>query len=54
MLMLDLGSGLGGASLAMKKRGWNVVTMDIDPRFGTDVVADMLTWSWRGERPDFV
>jgi hypothetical protein len=52
--MLDLGAGLGGASQAMRGRDWKVVTMDIDPRFGTDVVADMLTWSWHGERPDLV
>ena len=54
MLMLDLGAGLCGASQAMKARGWNVITMDIDPDFNTDVVADMRTWSWTGDRPDLV
>jgi hypothetical protein len=52
--MLDIGAGLGGASQMMKKRGWKVVTMDIDPKFGTDIIADMLTWSWKGQRPDLV
>lgn len=54
MLMLDIGSGLGGASQAMKEHGWQVVTVDIEPLFQPSVVADMRTWSWHGERPDLV
>ncbi len=54
LLMLDIGSGLGGASQAMRERGWRVVTVDIDPTFQPDIVADMRTWSWQGERPDLV
>ncbi len=54
MLMLDIGSGLGGASQAMKEHGWQVITVDIDSLFQPTVVADMRTWSWRGERPDLV
>lgn len=53
-LMLDLGAGLGGASQAMRERGWRVVTVDIDQRFAPDVVADLRDWSWDGERPDLV
>ena len=33
MLMLDLCCGLGGASRAMRERGWEVVTVDIVPEF---------------------
>jgi hypothetical protein len=54
MLMLDLGAGLGGASEAMRRRGWNVVTVDINPEFNPDIVADLRTWSWDGPRPDLV
>jgi len=39
--MLDLFSGLGGASAAMKDRDWQVMTVDIDPAFSPDVVADI-------------
>jgi site-specific DNA-cytosine methylase len=39
--MLDLFSGLGGASQAMKDRGWEVTTVDIDPKFLPDIVADV-------------
>lgn len=54
MLMLDLCSGLGGASQAMRDRGWQVVTVDIDERFNPDIVADLREWEWQGERPDLI
>jgi hypothetical protein len=54
LLCLDLCAGLGGASQAMRRRGWDVVTMDNDPRFGCDITADLTAWSWHGRRPDLV
>lgn len=54
MLMLDLCAGLGGASGAMRSRGWDVVTLDYDRSFGCDITADLRSWSWRGPRPDLV
>lgn len=54
MLMLDLGSGLKGASQAMVERGWEVVTVDINPAFEPDIVADLRQWSWHGARPDLI
>lgn len=54
MLMIDVCSGLGGASGAMKQRGWKVVTLDINPAFKPDIVADAKHWSWAGERPDLI
>lgn len=53
-LMLDLCSGLGGASQAFRDRGWRVITVDNDPKFAPTVVADIRHWSWHGERPDFI
>ena len=53
-LMLDLCAGLGGASAAMRARGWDVVTLDNDPAFNCDVTADIRTWSWHGPRPDLI
>jgi hypothetical protein len=52
--MLDLCSGLGGASAAMKKRAWDVVTTDINPDFKPDIVADIQDWSWTGPRPHLI
>jgi site-specific DNA-cytosine methylase len=52
-LMLDIFSGLEGASQAQKERGWEVITVDNDPLFNPTVVADVNNWSWYGRRPDF-
>jgi hypothetical protein len=54
MLMLDLFSGLGGASQAMRDRFWQVVRVDLDPRFSPDIVADVRDFCWDGERPDLI
>jgi site-specific DNA-cytosine methylase len=54
MLMLDLFSGLGGASKAMKERGWQVITVDIDPKFNPSIVADIREFHYDGDRPDLV
>lgn len=40
-VMLDLFSGLGGASQVMVERGWKVIRVDIESRFKPDIVADV-------------
>lgn len=37
-LMLDLCAGLGGASAAMRERGWRVITLDADPAYSGHAV----------------
>jgi site-specific DNA-cytosine methylase len=57
MLMLDLYAGRGGASQAMRARGWRVhrVDLDADGRgFDLEERADLVAWSWHGPRPDLV
>jgi hypothetical protein len=54
MRMLDLFAGLGGASAAMVARGWDVVTVDDDPRFGCTHTADLANWSYSGPPVDLV
>jgi hypothetical protein len=51
--MLDLFAGLGGASAAMRDRGWDVVTVDADPSFGCTITADLLTWEPPAELGSF-
>ena len=41
MRVLDLFSGLGGFSQPFRDRGHEVVTLDIDPGFNPDIVADI-------------
>ncbi len=52
--MLDLFAGTGGASLAFRQAGWEVVTVDNDPERRPDVLADIREWTWEGERPELV
>jgi hypothetical protein len=52
--MLDLFAGLGGASEAMKARGWEVVTVDNDPRFNCTHTADLANWSYSGPPVDLI
>lgn len=55
MNVLDLFAGLGGFSEAFRARGHDVTTLDIDPRFGCDVTADVLTWNPDSiEPPDII
>lgn len=54
MLMLDICCGVGGASAAMVALGWDVLTLDIDPAFCPDIVADIRTWSYSGPTPDLI
>jgi len=42
--ILDLCAGIAGWSRPARERGHDVITLDVDPRFGTDVVADVTTW----------
>lgn len=53
-LMLDLCCGLKGASAAMRERGWEIITVDIDPKYNPTYVADVRDWAWTGPRPDLV
>ena len=41
MRMIDICSGLGGASQAMKNRGWEVIKIDSDYRFQPDLCIDV-------------
>lgn len=54
MLVLDLFAGLGGASSAFAARGWDVVTVDNDPRFKCTHTVDLSTWRYEGAAPDLV
>lgn len=52
--MLDLFAGMGGASRAMREAGWTVITVDNDPQFNPDILADITTFHYTGPKPDLV
>ena len=43
--MVDLFAGMGGASRAMRERAWEVVTVDLEPRFATTITGDLCSLS---------
>ena len=53
-VMLDLFAGRGGASRAMRERGWTVVTVDMDPRFDCTHTSDVTLFSWAGGPVDLL
>ena len=52
--MLDLFSGLGGASAAMRDRNWQVITLDNNPDFKSDIVVDIRDFRWAGSVLDLI
>jgi site-specific DNA-cytosine methylase len=48
--MLDLFSGTGGASAAMRARGWKVVTLELDQQHRPDIIGDVTRLPIRHRR----
>ena len=61
-LCIDLCSGLGGFSRAFVDAGWEVITVDIEPKFKPKIVADLTAIDWqqfhatvlKGRTPDLL
>ena len=54
---LDLFSGKGSVKCALEARGYEVISLDIDPRFSPTIACDILRWDFEGDgyhRGDFV
>ncbi len=44
--MLDLFSGTGSAASVYREAGFEVTTLDNDPRWGADITQDILEWDY--------
>ena len=48
---LDLFSGTGSVRKVLQAEGWEVVSLDVNPRWGAHLVEDILTRDYRHWRP---
>jgi site-specific DNA-cytosine methylase len=44
---LELFSGTGRTGDVLRKRGYEVTSVDIDPRAGADICEDVMAWDFR-------
>lgn len=53
--LVELFSGTGSVGAEARKRGWEVLSVDADPKTEADVVVDVLRWDYKSVRvPDLV
>ena len=43
MQLLALFAGTGSVGKGFKRRGWEVTSLDVDPKANTSITADILT-----------
>ena len=46
MTLLELFSGTGSVGRPFRERGWDVIAVDTDGRFGCEIQTDILTWDY--------
>ena len=46
--LLDLFSGTGSLAAVFRQHGYAVTTVDVDAKMKPDIVADVLSWNYRG------
>ena len=50
--MLDLFSGTGSTASVFRKKGYEVVTLDNNPKFQPDILTNILDWDYKNVYPE--
>lgn len=53
MRLLELFSGTGSVGKIFREQGWEVVSLDWDPRFKADLVVDIRKWDYKSLPRDY-
>ena len=52
MRLLELFAGTGSIGRAFRDAGWDVVSLDLDPKAGATITADFMQWDYEGCYPN--
>ena len=47
MRLLELFSGTGSIGKAFKEKGWDVISLDVNPKSGASIITDILEWDYK-------
>ena len=53
MRLLELFSGTGSVGKVFREQGWEVVSLDCDPKFSANIVEDIRQWDYKSYPPDY-
>jgi hypothetical protein len=51
--LLELFSGTGSIGRSFREKGWDVVSVDLDPKSGATIIADIGTWNYALHEPGY-
>lgn len=49
--LLELFSGTGSVGRSFREKGWEVVSVDLDPKSGANLITDVGTWYFQAAHP---